>query len=715
MLAARQNDVSVDVERHIVKLDIGGMSVMERQVNGKVARPSQTDNCGSCKDIQNIVVSNLSVECTWRDCLAAYYYLSVVESLVHARRHNGEFGNVSDGDPSTNHQSSSDKPSMEVCVEAGSPGDGVEVCGVAGDPGDCVEVCGVAGSPSDGVEVCGKAGSPGDCVEVCGVAGSPSDGVEVCGKAGSPGVAGSPSDGVEVCGVAGSPGDGVEVCGKAGSPGDGVEVCGVAGSPGDGVEVCGMAGSPGDGVKVCGMAGSPGDGVEVCGKAGSPGVAGSPGDGVEVCGLVGSLGDDVEVCGKAGSSGDGVEVCGKAGSSGVVGSPGDGVEVCGMAGSPGEAGSPGDGVGVCGKAGISGEAGSSRPNDYCQKVLESTYSVGVVRNDPSDVTCVGNGTGSVCVLSVADLCEIARHLLWDVHATRCQLAAAWLSVQRAVCAQTGKGANLRLTALPAATILAENDPFVDDTVVEVSDRFARELSGEYIPMTSCATNALKLRHPHELIVMSPVKSGRSLSFPSSPTLNDTIEEFEEMSPETDVCSSQCAHDELPSLSVEQTQTYTQATGVFPNEPVEAADTVLAKSLGLASDENAADGGGDVASLPESRCQVDTSALVVGFVNHKAAAESEYIAVNGEVDASKPLLNGRQTSGRPDLTPECTNMEASAGSHCPDMPDEWYGLPPDVRYTQSGVTLSQLKQEGTRITQQLQLLPSGVKVMSNWQF
>ena len=676
MLVARQKEVSADVERHISKLGVGGVRITEHQVNVKVARPSETDNSGSCKDIDDIVVGNLSAEWTWQDSLAAYYYFSVIESLVHARRH-----------------SSSDKSSVDgVCVASlVPPGDGVEVCGKAGSP---VEVCGKAGSPGDGVEVCGKAGSP---EEVCGKAGSPGDGVEVCGKAGSPG------DGVEVCGKAGSLGDGVEVCGKAGSPGDGVEVCGKAGSLGDGMEVCGKAGSPGDGVEVCGKAGSLGDGVEVCGKAGSPG------DGVEVCGKAGSPGDGVEVCGKAGS--DGLEVCGKAGS------PGDGVEVCGKAGSPGDgvevlgkAGSLGDGVEVCGKA------GSPRPCDYCQTVLESTYSVGVVRNDPADLTSVGNGIGSMCVLSVADLCEISRHLLWDVHATGCQLAAALLCVQRAVGMQTGKGANLRLAASLAVTILAENEPSVDDTVVEGSDRLSRELSGEYVPMTSCATNAMKQRRPHELILMSPVKSNRNLSFLSSPTPNnETIEEFEEMSPETDVCSSQCAGDELPLLSVEQTQTYPQATTVFPNEPLEPKDTMpvpFAKSLGHANNENATDGANDVGMLPETSCEVNTSTLVVGFVNHKAAAESEYIAVNGNVDASDPLLNGRQSKGRPDLAPECTNMEASAATQGPEMPDEWYGLAPDIRYTQAGVTLSQLEQERDRITRQLQLLPSGVKVMAN---
>ena len=648
MLVARQKEASADVERHISKLGVGGVSVTEHQVNVKVVRPNETDNSGSCKDIDDIVVGNLSAECTWRDSLAAYYYFSVIESLVHARRH-----------------SSSDKSSVDgVCVASlVPPGDGVEVCGKAGSP---VEVCGKAGSPGDGVDVCGKAGSPGDGVEVCGKAGSP---VEVCGKAGSRG------DGVEVCGKAGSP---EEVCGKAGSPGDGVEVCGKAGSPGDGVEVCGKAGSPGDGLEVCGKAGSLGDGVEVCGKAGSPG-------------------DGVEVCGKAGSPGDGVEVCGK------VGSPGDGVEVCG------KAGSLGDGVEVCGKA------GSPRPCDYCQTVLESTYSVGVVRNDPADLTSVGNGIGSMCVLSVADLCEISRHLLWDVHATGCQLAAALLCVQRAVGMQTGKGANLRLAASLAVTILAENEPSVDDTVVEGSDRLSRELSGEYVPMTSCTTDAMKQRRPHELILMSPVKSNRNLSFLSSPTPNnETIEEFEEMSPETDVCSSQCAGDELPSLSVEQTQTYPQATTVFPNEPLEPKDTMpvsFAKSLGHANNENATDEANDVGMLPETSCEVNTSTLVVGFVNHKATAESEYIAVNGNVDMSEPL-NGRQTTGRADLAPECTNMEASAATQGPEMPDEWYGLAPDVRYTQAGVTLSQLEQERDRITRQLQLLPSGVKVMSN---
>ena len=711
MLVARQKEVSADVERHISKLCVGGVRITEYQVNIKVARPSETDNSGSCKDIDDIVVGNLSAECTWRDSLAAYYYFSVIESLVHARRHSSSDKSSVDGVCVASLVPPGD--GVEVCGKAGSP---VEVCGKAGSPGDGVEVCGKAGSPGDGVEVCGKAGSP---VEVCGKAGSPGDGVEVCGKVGSPeedcGKAGSPGDGVEVCGKAGSPGDGVEVCGKAGSLGDGVEVCGKAGSPGDGVEVCGKAGSLGDGMEVCGKAGSPGDGVEVCGKAGSLG------DGVEVCGKAGSPGDSVEVCGKAGSPGDGVEVCGKAGSDGLevcgkAGSLGDGVEVCGKAGSPGDgvevcgkAGSPGDGVEVCGKA------GSPRPCDYCQTVLESTYSVGVARNDPADLASVGNGIGSMCVLSVADLCEISRHLLWGVHATGCQLAAALLCVQRAVGMQTGKGANLRLAASLAVTILAENEPSVDDTVVEGSDRLSRELSGEYVPMTSCATNAMKQRRPHELILMSPVKSNRNLSFLSSPTPNnETIEEFEEMSPETDVCSSQCAGDELPSLSVEQTQTYPQATTVFPNEPLEPKDTMpvpFAKSLGHANNENATDGANDVGMLPETSCEVNTSTLVVGFVNHKAAAESEYIAVNGNVDMTEPL-NGRQTTGRPDLAPECTNMEASAATQGPEMPDEWYGLAPDIRYTQAGVTLSQLEQERDRITRQLQLLPSGVKVMSN---
>ena len=541
---AGQDDATAGL--HIQKLDTGGISCLDTQVEVQEFHQTEIRGSGSLKDNQDMVVNNATLDCTWRDSLAAYYYLNVIKSLSHAKRQD----NSSSGDVET-------------------------VCVVTSDIGDMSTSHGSSDKPS-------------------------------------------------------------------------VDVVSVASSVPHDVDV-----------NVCAEAGSPRNNGDVCHETASEGAA------------------------------------------------------------------------------------------TCTGIVEQEDPE---RDTVDAMVSVGSKIGQVHEMSTTSLCEVAQYLLWDVHATRCQLTATQQFVQKAVSAQTGKHADPRLIRSMAA-VPAEKE-HIDKVVVTGGGRFSRVLSGDYIPMTGDTTHGTKLRRPHELILMSPVKSYSRSPFLLSPaTQNDSIEEFEEMSSETDVCSSQCTNmsvlDMMTKSTVEQTRIYTQARSIFSDEPQDVEDavplTVLARSLrdtdyGNATDRQrdvSSDNPVDVSSLAEDCTEKDTEdrgrdtkESVTDTSNPGIKSEDgngEYIAdtdvrfcvceqADNDTDKEDSPLNGQEICDSLDTTHEDKDtmsvgtVEDSSVTYCNNMPDEWYGLPLDVKYTKSYMTLSQLVQERGRITQQLQQLPSSVKVL-----
>ena len=369
---------------------------------------------------------------------------------------------------------------------------------------------------------------------------------------------------------------------------------------------------------------------------------------------------------------------------------------------------------------------------------------------------VVSGMGQVHQMTTGALRQIARYLLWDVHADRCQLTALLQYVQKAVSGQTGKHTDLKLTTT------VEKEHCVDDATVVSSGRPSRVLSGEYIPMTG---RTAKQRRPHELILMSPIKSYvRSPFLPSPATPGDIIEEFEEMSTETDVCSSQCAvtnvsdthvnnvnvtntnvtdvnttdvnvTDAMLTSAMEQTRIYTQMKSIFSDAPLEEEDGELAKSLEDMTDVT--DLRTDVSDVSQTSVtslgeDCDTEKYIDegnfdATATHTTVSEGDNDGVDREsiadVDVSFCVSEHDTTEDRPATGPqvqECRDQTARKMEDSPvtcfaNMPDEWYSLPPDVRYTQPYLTLSQLVQERRRITRQLQQLPSSVKVIVRYIF
>ena len=410
-------------------------------------------------------------------------------------------------------------------------------------------------------------------------------------------------------------------------------------------------------------------------------------------------------------------------------------------------------------------------------------------------------------MTAGALRQIAHYLLWDVHAERCQLTALLQYVEQAVSGQTGKHTDLKLT-----TGVPVEKEHPDDAKAVSSGRLSRVLSGEYISMTGRSD---KQRRPHELILMSPIKSYvRSPFLPSPATPGDIIEEFEEMSSETDVCSSQCAvtnmsdthvtdanvtdtnvtdtnvtdtnvtdtnvtdtnvtdtnvtdtnvtdtnvtdtnvtvtnvtdtnvtdtnvtdtnvtdtnvtdtnvtdtnvtdvnvtdvnvTDAMLTSAIEQTRIYKQVKSIFSDEPLEEDDGELAKSLGDMTDVT--DPHTDVSNVSQINVtgeDCDTEKYIYDG-NFDATATR---TTAGEGDSE--VFDGESVADiDQDIDQECQDQSARKMEDSPvacfaNLPDEWYSLPPDVRYTQPHLTLSQLVQERRRITRQLQQLPSGVKV------
>lgn len=541
---AGQDDATAG--HHIQKLDTSGISCLDNQVEVQEFHHTEIRGSGSLKDNQDMVVNNATLECTWRDSLAAYYYLNVIKSLSHAKRQ---------------HNSSS--------------GDMETVCVVTSDTGDVSTSHGSSDKPS-------------------------------------------------------------------------VDVVSVASSVPHDVDV-----------NVYAEAGSPRNNGDICHETASEGAA------------------------------------------------------------------------------------------TCTGIVEHDDPE---RDTVDAMVSVGSKIRQVHEMSTTALCEVAQYLLWDIHATRCQLTATQQFIQKAVSAQTGKHTDPRLTRSMAA-VPAEKE-HIDKVVVAGGGQFSRVLSGDYIPMTGGTTHGTKLCRPHELIMMSPVKSYSRSPFLLSPAMqNDSIEEFEEMSSETDVCSSQCTNvsvsDMMTKSTVEQTRIYTQVRSIFSDESQDVEDavplTVLARSLrdtdyGNATDRQrdvSSDNPVDLSSLAEDCTEKDTEdrgrgtkESVTDTSNPGINSEDgngEYIAdtdvsfcvceqADNDTDKEDSPLNGQEICDSLDTAQEDKDtmsvgtVEDSSVTYCNNMPDEWYGLPLDVKYTKSYMTLSQLVQERGRITQQLQQLPSSVKVM-----
>ena len=171
------------------------------------------------------------------------------------------------------------------------------------------------------------------------------------------------------------------------------------------------------------------------------------------------------------------------------------------------------------------------------------------------------GAASDFVITVDLLQQYSRSLLWDCHAQRCQLHSKMSRVKSIISGLISNSRNI-ISEPKSADITPEESKVNPLTAGLQSEKEyhnedirLRTASGEYLCMDGKFTVLSPRLKPHQRVLLSPAQN----KTPTFERQESNMDDYEEMHPESPVCTSVC-QPEHNSNTVQETQNKKLSTG-----------------------------------------------------------------------------------------------------------------------------------------------------------